>query len=147
MNRIRVPTNGHSYKCIPLSPHDAMYGSDSMLGERRRYFPDNRNQLHPGCFFQGAGESRGVQMTAGPHLAMGAEEHKAHLISFSCASAARNVVQQEMTSQGHLIGEMQSQSGYLTGFSNSLYRAARHGLSLSTALLHLVSLTWLLCLN
>lgn len=40
------------------------------------------------------------------------------------------VVQQEMTSQGHLVGEMQSQSGYLTGFSDSLYRAARHSRSL-----------------
>lgn len=37
-----------------------------------------------------------------------------------------------MASQGHLIGEMQSQSGYLTGFSDSLYMAA---FSLSTAFL------------
>lgn len=28
----------------PLSPHDAMYGSNRMLIERRRYFLNNRNQ-------------------------------------------------------------------------------------------------------
>lgn len=128
---------------LSLSLRDAMSRSSSMLRERR-YFPDNRNQLHPGRFFQGAGESRGAQMAARPRVAMAAEEHKAHLMFiFLCKC---RVVQQEMTSQGHLIGEMQSQSRCLTGFSDSLHSSAGDSLSFC-CVATLVSLTWLLHLG
>lgn len=66
-----------------LSPHEMQCRDPAVFLDRGE---DIFLTTEIGCILD-AGESRGVWVTAGPHLAMGPEESKAHLMLCSCASA------------------------------------------------------------